>query len=184
MITSPAQIPLLVETPLVPACTLLWERGIQTLASSANRLDATDPERAPYLIIDFSTLTRENMRTALRRGKLLPDGTVFFPFDAHPKSTIGDIFAQTGKLVKSFSPQPPIWAVVSLTFTLQEIQKYLLDPKDFYFYERLGLYVHPNLFPQVRRWENFFSRFRKPKEYFVRRQRRIKRLAALLAQEG
>lgn len=57
----------LVEEPLVDACKILFDKGIRTWMSSANKKDITSGE--VYIIIYADNLTPHNMEVAMRHGK-------------------------------------------------------------------------------------------------------------------
>lgn len=111
----------LVETPLVSACEILYDKNIQTLASSANAKDIAIGYG--HLIINFDTLSEENQELAKRLGEVDEyDGmqAVLIKIPISETSTVEDIRAQVDAIAEAFLPQSGSWIE---TRTLEDFQR-------------------------------------------------------------
>ena len=106
-INSQEEIDEIVEPPLRKSVRILFERGIRTVSSSANRLDLA-PDRNPNIILDIITMNADNLRTTRRRGHIDPySGTATIEFQATPDTTIEGISEQAVAFALSLHHSPP-----------------------------------------------------------------------------
>jgi hypothetical protein len=123
----------IVETPLLPAARLLYERGVQTTESSANPEANTDGYGK--MTINYETLSVENQRKA----RELAQATVQLPPESRPiaivqsgdgytavtmnvslQGSVDEIAARATAIAEQFAPQPMLWAP---RYTLDELKE-------------------------------------------------------------
>ncbi|MBS9775199.1 hypothetical protein KGV52_00635 [Candidatus Gracilibacteria bacterium] len=80
-----------VEAPLLPACEVLFDKGIRTTLSGANQNGTT-----PHIMIDYATLSEKNKKIAQQLGKLSNSGSV-------PNSCTIEITPQKGETLTQFT---------------------------------------------------------------------------------
>jgi len=97
-----------VEPPLVEACGILFDKGIRTVFSSANKKDVG---RTGHIAIDFDSLSSVNQEIASRigsegiiHGAVVKKG-IYLEFPITESSTIGEIRELTLSLVNQFENQ-------------------------------------------------------------------------------
>lgn len=97
-----------VESPLLEACQILYEKGIRTIMSSANKKDLSVGE--VYIIIDHDTLSPENKKLAESMGKLhtthgsIPTKAVKISIPI-VGTTVGDVRKSAIKIALTFKRQ-------------------------------------------------------------------------------
>jgi hypothetical protein len=143
----------LVEYPLLRPCRDLWNKGIQTLTSSANQKDLEIGHT--HLVVDWDSLSEENKEIAksvatkiglgdlpfLRREDVLqrvvlvePDkrydgrGFVEIAIPLNENSTAQDIEKQVSEITDQFKKQPAKWVKGVSYDELREY--YCLSPED------------------------------------------------------
>ncbi|MCF7917307.1 MAG: sugar transferase, partial [Candidatus Omnitrophica bacterium] len=95
------QLQAIVETPLVRACQLLFDRGIKTIATSANARDVL--AGYAYIKIDRSSLTIFNQEIANRVCEGIHRDEIRIKLEK--ESTVESVSKQAEKLVANFEPQ-------------------------------------------------------------------------------
>ena len=184
-INSMEEINEIIEPPLRESMRILFERGVRTVSSSANRLDLA-PDRNPNIILDITTMNATNLRITSRKGYIDPySGTSIIEFPATPETTIESISKQAVAFAQSLLPQPPIWIIVYKSFYLEELlrayrlpliaeyqsprywqrQGYIYDPE-------LRLYFsNENLHSLILPHKDYFTKH--PKDSLIQRRNRI-----------
>ncbi len=98
----------LVEAPLLDACQLLYDKGVKTVFSSANKKDVG---RYGSIDIDFESLSPNNKTIALRIGKAngiwgsIPRKGVSIQIPITPQSTLGEIREAGLAIAQQFEQQ-------------------------------------------------------------------------------
>lgn len=105
-----ADVATLVEAPLVRACEFFFDKGIRTLASSANAKDVADGNA--YIIIDFDNLSPENQEIA--RTLSVPisyDGiqAIKIEIPITTESTSAEIEQAASQIAERFQKQKATW---------------------------------------------------------------------------
>jgi hypothetical protein len=121
VIKSKEYISEIVEPPLVKACEHLFDLGICTTYSSANRKDLKDPPHEGLISLDWTTLSEANKEIGKRIGRLNDAKTVLricIPLSGDMK--VREFEEKSLKLVKQFTKQPPVW-----------IERYICSPEVF-----------------------------------------------------
>ena len=110
----------IVEAPLVSACQILYDKNIETLASSANAKDIAIGYG--HIIINFDSLSEENQEIARTLGEIEEyDGmrAVIIKIPISETSTLEDIRTVADHIAESFKSQPATWVE---TRTLEDFQ--------------------------------------------------------------
>ena len=98
-----------VESPLLKACEVLFDKGIQTVFSSANKKDVSLGKG--HIAIDYESLNEANKKIALEIGELgiihgsTPRQGVYIKIPINKQSTLGEISEQALELVSRFEDQ-------------------------------------------------------------------------------
>lgn len=101
----------LVEAPLLQACEELYDKGIKTIFSSANRQDIAMGHA--YITIDFDSLNPANQELAGSLGEIymthgsVPVRAVNIEIPINEASTVGDIRRAAAEIVAQFHNQNP-----------------------------------------------------------------------------
>jgi hypothetical protein len=98
-----------VEAPLLEACKILYEKGIETVFSSANKKDISSGYA--YLAIDFESLSEKNKKIALElgeigkmHGSIIKDG-VYIKIPINRSSTVGEVKQEAIEIAEKFEQQ-------------------------------------------------------------------------------
>lgn len=97
-----------VEAPLLEACQLLFDKGVKTAFSSANRKDIG---RSGYIAIEYDSLTDTNKEIGKRlgtEGKIhgsIPKKGIYLEIPISETSTLGEIKAKALELANQFEDQ-------------------------------------------------------------------------------
>ena len=98
----------LVEAPLLDACQLLYDKGVKTVFSSANRKDVGG---SAHIAIDFDTLSANNKAIAARLGTegmihgFKPRKGIYINFPITPQTTLGEIREASIAIAEQFEQQ-------------------------------------------------------------------------------
>ena len=98
----------IVEPPLVAACEVLFDKGIKTVFSSANKKDVGG---TGHIAIDFDSLSTANQGVAMRIGVegiihgAVPKKGIYLEFPITQYSTVGEIREATLALANKFESQ-------------------------------------------------------------------------------
>ncbi|OGI75439.1 hypothetical protein A3C67_01005 [Candidatus Nomurabacteria bacterium RIFCSPHIGHO2_02_FULL_42_19] len=98
-----------VEAPLLEACQILFDKGIKTIFSSANKNDLSNQEA--YIAIDYSTLSPYNQRIAKSLGEIhmahgsVPAPAVNLMIPIEQNTTVGQVRNAARLLVSKFKQQ-------------------------------------------------------------------------------
>lgn len=132
MVLERIELKKLVETPLLEACEILYDKNIRTTETSANA-ENIKYSRKVGIVIDFDTLSTENKEIARKLcqiGNNHPDGytAASIEIPVSESTTVAEIKKEVEAIVKQFKLQPLIW---SPGMTIQEMrQLYTIDPGD------------------------------------------------------
>ena len=110
MIINREQIGQYIESPLVKACEVLWDKGVRTLSTSANKKDIS--EGAGYIIIDFDNLSPQNQEVATSLSEPIEyDGmqAVKIPIPLDETSILSDIETYALEVADKFVVQQANW---------------------------------------------------------------------------
>ena len=150
MIRNREQLTNLIEIPLLSACQELYDKNIQTLATSANKKDIGTGEI--YIIIDFNSLSPENQEIAKQYadvvdlnehaskwGKLEAVKIIIPVNPIDEKISVLEIKQEAEKIADAFKEQPMTWAP---KYTLEDLKEcYCIDSDDLEIWEdELGFY--------------------------------------------
>jgi hypothetical protein len=97
-----------VEAPLLEACQQLFDKGIRTVFSSANKKDVG---RFAHIALDFETLSPDNQEIASRLGEeghlhgSRPRKGIFLQIPVTETSTLGEIKHQALGMASQFENQ-------------------------------------------------------------------------------
>jgi len=131
------QLKNIIELPLLSACEELYEKNINTLASSANQQDIERGE--VYILIDFDTLSDENKKISLNYAESKQDDghwgggkTVRITIPVSESSTLNKISLKALEIVRAFRKQPATWIPTykKLPIKLEDIRDIFYGPKD------------------------------------------------------
>lgn len=109
VVESKENLKKVVESPLLKSCDLLFDKGIQTIFSSANKKDIEIGKG--HIAIDFESLSEDNKKIALEIGKLgtihgsTPRQGIYLEIPINDQSTLGEINEYTLNLVSQFEDQ-------------------------------------------------------------------------------
>ena len=109
-----------VEAPLVAACTMLYDKNIRTVMSSANKKDIERGEA--YILIEYDSLSEENKMIA--KGFAEPEEIegrhyVHIPIPVSSKSTIYEVHTHACSIAEGFKKQKNSWLE---SYTLDEMR--------------------------------------------------------------
>lgn len=133
------QIKDLVEQPLLTACEELYDKNVQTLASSANQKDIQRGEA--YILIDFDSLSEENQKIARQYaepkqgdGHWSSGKTVKIIIPISESTTVDDVSRRATEIAKTFVKQRATWIrkikMKDPQSTLEDLKKaFGIDPK-------------------------------------------------------
>jgi hypothetical protein len=103
----------LVERPLLAACRKLYQKGIQTVGSSANRDDIASG--SVEIVIDASTMSQENLLVARQIGTISESHyynnclTLTVRLAVNAQTTVEEVEARSLALADRFKTQPARW---------------------------------------------------------------------------
>lgn len=103
------QLAEVVETPLLPACEILWDKHIPTFMTSANGTDFTE-RQAAWMIFRFGDLSHENLGIGKELGemKILNAGPcVWLDIPLTEQSTVAEVSAAAEAMAARFAEQSP-----------------------------------------------------------------------------
>ncbi len=136
-----------VETPLIEACKVFYEKNIRTLSSSANEKDLETGEI--YIVIDKETLSEENKEIADNVGEsvvIRGKEVVKISIPISEESTEDDIRRKAVDIAEQFKKQKAEWIP---KYSAEDIKKiYSLNEEDVkeekreLLAEELGLYYN------------------------------------------
>lgn len=99
-----------VESPLVSACQIFWDKNIQTLSSSCNEKDVAIGYG--HIIVDFDSMSPENQSIASSIGTPVEyDGRLALEikFPINKETTTEEIERMTEDVANKFVNQQPLW---------------------------------------------------------------------------
>lgn len=119
-ITTKEQIKEIVESPLVKACEIFWDKNIQTYESSAN--SESIKTGTAWIRINFDTLSDENKKIASQYGQPYEEAMnagqmIELPIQIKGNETVDEISDKAADIANEFKKQKATW--ISGT-TLQE----------------------------------------------------------------
>lgn len=129
MIMGRDEIKELVELPLVRACEGLWDKGVRTLSSSANKKDVGSNA---YIILDYGSMSPENQEIAQEMEEVIDyDGMkavkLKIPIEDGDVS-FSEVEQQAIELAERYKEQPATWIP---TYRLEQMREiYAYDPDD------------------------------------------------------
>lgn len=112
----------LVEAPLLEACQKLYDKNIQTLATSANKKDIEAGEI--YIAIDFGNLSLENQEIAKQYADVVDWDefkAVKITISVNEQTSMLEIKQKVEKIANAFKEQPMTWAP---KYTLENLKEY------------------------------------------------------------
>jgi hypothetical protein len=125
MIAKRQEIKELVESPLIDACKIFWDKNIRTLETSANEKD-TQTGHA-YIGIDFNNLSQENRKIAKRYGDTHDDlgSTVLrILIPVNESISITEISEKAVQIANAFQKQVATWITpITIESTLSDYKK-------------------------------------------------------------
>lgn len=104
-----ADLDKLVEFPLLEACKILNDKGIETVFSSANKKDVE--QGYAYISINFEKLSQRNKELALSMGELgkihgsIEQRGVYVKIPINKDSTVSDVRLESIRIAKIFENQ-------------------------------------------------------------------------------
>jgi hypothetical protein len=99
----------LVEAPLLDACKILYNKGIETIFTSANKKDVLSGYA--HIAIDYEKLSEENKKIALTLGELgkahgsIERQAVYVKIPINENSTVGEIRKDSIRIAQEFKQQ-------------------------------------------------------------------------------
>lgn len=143
-----------VEEPLIDTVTELMEKGVETIASSANKKDLLPTKGFANITLNWESLSDENKEILGKKdyaemvefGNFKKDQAVDLKIPVNDLMTIDEIKEIAKNFVKDLKPQPANWIK---EYTLKElmdiysisIQEYTENPDCF---EDTGFFYDPN----------------------------------------
>ena len=135
-----------VETPLIPAVTDLFHKGILTISSNA---DISDQQPDAYISLDWDSLSETNrrvVREVLETDEIEPSpwGDVYINLPINANTTQSEIQNWASSIAARFIHQPAVWeARFSLSDMRQPLDAFQdLDANEIS--KRSGLYLAPD----------------------------------------
>lgn len=124
----------IVELPLREACVALYNKGIETRSSSANR-EGIERDGQVWILINYESLSYRNQAVARRAGHLYEDHhnnggrmTLRLFRKVDWETTVEEVEEWALRTVEQFEEQPMTWVS---TWTREALcQMYGLDPSD------------------------------------------------------
>ncbi len=126
IIKNREQIRDLVEAPLLGACEELYDKNIQTFATSANKKDV-EYNSLGYVIICFDTLSDKNKKIAKELGEIYKDeelNNIKIEIPLNQNSTAEEIKTYAESIAHKFKKQKMTWAP---RYTLQDLRETYCD---------------------------------------------------------
>lgn len=146
MITNRSELSQLIEKPLLKACEEFYDKNIRTLSTSANKKDMKAGE--VYIILDFSSLSKENKKIALQFSSPIKYDefqAVKIIIPIKENTTPDEIAKEAERIAGIFQIQSANWIP---KYTLDDLKNIYGIPKDETKYDDPGiweeLYYDPN----------------------------------------
>jgi len=121
IVTTRAQLEIIVDKPLIKACQVLYDKNIRTTDTSAN---ANDIGRYAYITIDYDRLSKENKRIAEQLGKVWQGKIKIITIRIPVKDgnvLVSEIENKAIKIAENFKQQKMNWAS---TLTYEQATKW------------------------------------------------------------
>jgi hypothetical protein len=112
VITKKEQIKEIVESPVVKACEIFWDKNIQTYESSANSENIKSG--IAWIRINFDTLSEANKKIALQYGQPYEETMnagqmIELPISVKENETVDEISNKAEDIANSFKNQKAVW---------------------------------------------------------------------------
>lgn len=112
IITKREQIKEIVESPLVKACEIFWDKNIQTYESSANSENIKSG--IAWIRINFDTLSDENKKIALQYGQPYEEAMnagqmIELSIPVKEKEAVNEISNKAVDIANTFEQQKATW---------------------------------------------------------------------------
>lgn len=131
---SPERFAEKIELPLREACLRLFDKGLKTLSSSANR-EGIRRDGEVWILLDYESLSDENKAVARKTGVLYEDGhnnggqmVVRLCRKVDWETTVEYVEEWALRMADAFNEQPMIWV---RTWTREQLCRLFgIDPND------------------------------------------------------